>query len=389
MHYLSKEDPRVLRGRTALLRLDFNTEDDWRMRAVLPTIKFLLKNNCKVVIMSHRGRPTPVVSPASGSVAPSAFRPMSADRKLSLKKDAAALSRFLRRPVRFIPDFDFEKIRAMIDRVPARSVFLLENLRFMIGEEQNDDRLAWRLASLGDFYVNDAFAVSHRANASVAAITSHLPSYAGLELEAEIENLSRVISHPRHPLVLVVGGAKISDKLGVLTYFRSKADRFLLGGGPANTVLAERGMDVKQSLCDRSGDRLAIRNIARYPNVMAPVDEAWKKNAIVDIGPRTAAQFAEKIRAARTIVWSGPLGLIDEPPFDRGSRTVARAIAANRKALSVAGGGETVMFIKRARLDKKLSFISTGGGAMLDFLAGRKLPGLEALARAKKLNLHR
>lgn len=361
IRYLSKTSLRLIKG-TALLRLDFNTEDDWRMKAVLPTIKFLLKNGCKIVIVSHRGRPT-----------------STADMKFSLKKDAAHLARLLRREVTFINHFDFAHIHAAVAESSHGSVLLLENLRFLSGEEKNDPKLARRLASLGDFYVNDAFAVSHRANASIVAITRFLPSYAGLELEAEITHLSRIMIRPKRPLIVIVGGAKVADKLGVLRYFRDKADRFLLGGGPANTMLAARGMDIKKSLRDRDGKTVAIKAIANYPNLVLPVDYVWHRDMIVDIGQRSCAASEKTIAGARTIVWSGPFGLIDVHPYERGSLKIATAIAKNRKALSVAGGGETVMFLRRVHLEKRFTFISTGGGAMLDFLAGKKLPGIAAL----------
>ena len=374
IHYLSKIDLRLIRG-TALLRLDFNTEDDWRMRAVLPTIRFLLKNNCKIVILSHRGRPK------SRRFVLSTKPINEADKKFSLKKDAANLGRLLKREVVFIPHFDFPRIKKIIDRGPTGSIFLLENLRFIKGEGDNDSKFARQLATLGNFYINDAFAVSHRVNASIIAITRFLPSYAGFELEAEMLHLSQIVARPKRPLVMVVGGAKVSDKLGVLRYFRNKADQFLLGGGPANTMLAIHGIDIKKSLEDRRGDVAALRKIAQYPNIILPVDYMWEKEAIVDIGPKTDALFTKKIKKAKTIVWSGPLGLIDRRPYQQGSLRIARTIAKNRKALSVAGGGETVMFLRRIHLDKKFTFISTGGGAMLHFLAGEKLPGIVALGK--------
>lgn len=374
IRFLSKIDPKKLQKKTVLLRLDFNTEDDWRMCAVLPTIKFLLKNDCKIIILSHRGRPHSTEAASRGKP----LRLSGADRGFSLRKDAVELVRLLRREVAFIDHFDFTRIKKMVASAPQGSIFLLENLRFIKGEEKNDPNFAEKLVSLGDIYVNDAFAVSHRANASVAAITKFLPSYAGLELEAEIAHLSRVMIRPKRPLIMIVGGAKVSDKLDVLRYFRNKADKFLLGGGPANTMLAVRGVEVKKSLKDMS-DLGEIKKIACYPNMILPVDCAWRKDAIVDIGPNTRKLFIKEISRAATIVWSGPLGLIDVKPYGEGSLAVAKAIGKNRKALSVAGGGETVMFIKKSRLDKKFTFISTGGGAMLDFLAGKKLPGIEAL----------
>jgi phosphoglycerate kinase len=379
IRFLSKIEIRKIRKKTVLLRLDFNTEDDWRMKAVLPTVKFLLKNGCKIVILSHRGRPHS--APLSGASRGKPFRLDISSKKFSLKKDAVDLGRLLKKKVIFIGHFDFMNIRKTVALSPARSIFLLENLRFMAGEEKNDLKFARDLASLGDVYVNDAFAVSHRANASVAAITKYLPSCVGFELEAEIKHLSRVMQSPKKPLIMIIGGAKVSDKLGVLHYFRNRADWFILGGGPANTMLSVRGVNVEKSLRDNDDDVAEIRKITHYPNLVLPVDYAWYKNAIVDVGPKSRAAFCKKIATAKTIVWSGPLGLIDVPPYDKGSRAVAQAIARNRAALSVAGGGETVMFLKKIRLDKKFTFISTGGGAMLDFLAGKKLPGIEALKR--------
>ena len=363
--YLRDADRRLLRG-TALLRLDFNTEDDWRMRAVLPTIKFLLKTSEKIVIASHHGRP------------------IGTDKKLSLRKNAATLSRFLWRKVIFMPDFDFEKIKEEIKRAPRGSMFLLENLRFNPGEEKNDPKFAKQLASLADFYVNDAFAVDHRANASLVAITKFLPSYAGFELENEIKSLSVLIKKPKHPFVFIVGGAKAADKLGAITYFKKKADWFLLGGGPANTILTLRGMDVKKSVRDTDPrDIKEMKLFSRNKKIIVPLDFRWHADAIWDIGPKSAVLFAKKIAAARTILWSGPLGLIEKSAYARGSIAVAKAVVKNRKALSVMGGGETVTFLEKYKLDKKFSFISTGGGAMIDFLAGKKLPGIVALEKAK------
>jgi phosphoglycerate kinase len=376
MHYLSKTDPFKLRG-IVLLRLDFNTEDDWRMRAVLPTIALLLKTSDKIVIASHRGRPAPVAAARLKTGGPGVF-----DRKFSLRKNAAALGRFLGQKVIFIPNFDFVEIKKKISRAPRGTVFLLENLRFDPGEEKNDPGFAKKLASLADCYVNDAFAVSHRANASVAAITRLLPGYGGLELENEISSLSRVMKHPAQPLVFIVGGAKAADKLEVLRYFRKKTGSFLLGGGPANTILALRGMNVKKSV--RDADPSSLRTLAAFAklkSVVVPFDFRWHGDYIWDLGPKTERAFAAKIAAARTILWSGPLGMIERPAFAQGSIAVAKAIIRNRRAFSLSGGGETVMFLKKYKFDRKFSFISTGGGAMIDFLAGKKLPGIESLKR--------
>ena len=380
--YLSGARPDALVG-TAILRLDFNTKDDWRMRAVLPTIKFLSRRAGRIVIVSHRGRPQGVTL-ADG--VPKGFA-----RGLSLKKDTAELSALLGgRKVTFVGHFRFDEIRRQMAASPRGSIFLMENLRFLPGEEKNDAAFARHLASLGDYYVNDAFAVSHRANASVAAITKFLPHYAGMELETEIASLSRATVKPHHPVVLVLGGAKASDKLGVIAFFKNKADRFLLGGGSANTALALRGVDIKGSMRDTNPEELpALKKIAGYKNVVLPTDFVWGpaapsmavdgKTAILDVGPKTVASFVKTIATARTIIWSGPLGLIEKPRYAKASIAVAKAIARNKRAYSLTGGGETVMFLKQYKLDKKFSFISTGGGAMLDFLAGAKLPGIEAL----------
>lgn len=370
--YLSKAKQRSIAG-TALLRLDFNTKDDWRMQAVLPTLRFLIKCSSKIVVASHRGRPDPRLVQENNAAG------ATERRKFTLRKDAAALSRLTGRNVLFIEHFDLEAIRETVIAAPKGSIFLLENLRFLPGEEKNDGKLAKKLASLANFYVNDAFAVSHRANASVAAITRFLPSYAGLELENEISSLSRVMRDPRHPLVVILGGAKAADKLGVITSLKKKADCFLLGGGPANTIIQFHGMDVKKSVVDAKDPAGAIKKIAAYNNLVLPVDFVWHHDAILDLGPKTIQLFDKKIAGAKTILWSGPIGMTDKKPYDRGSTRLARAIAKNRRAWSVAGGGETVMFLKKIGIDKKFSFISTGGGAMMDYLAGEKLPGIEAL----------
>ena len=367
--------PKFLTG-TALVRLDFNTKDDWRMRAVLPTLRFLLKTSSKIVIVSHRGRPTPTL--------PSKAKPKltAANKKLSLRKDATELSRLLGKRISFIEHFDFPQIRQTIHDAPLGSIFLLENIRFVKGEQENDPKLGKALASLADFYVNDAFAVDHRANASLVAVTKFLPGYAGFELEHEIRCLSRAMREPKHPLVIILGGAKAADKLGVIEFFKKKAGCFLLGGGPANTILAARHVDVKKSLKDDDKKNgAAIKKIAGYKNILLPNDFVWRRDAIVDIGTKTIRTFNEKIAGAKTILWSGPVGMADHTPYDRGSKAIAYAIVKNRRAFKIAGGGETVLFLKKIRIDTKFSFISTGGSAMLDYLAGKKLPGIEALKK--------
>lgn len=361
IRHLSKTRPKELRG-VALLRLDFNTEDEWRMEAAVPTVKFLLKRSKAVVIMSHKGRPA-------------GFQ-----KALSLKKDAKKLAKLLNRKITFFPKFDFPKIQNEIKKSSRGGVFMLENLRFMPGEIKNDREFAKKLASLGDFYVNDAFAVSHRKNASVTAITPLLPSYAGLGLEREMNYLSKVMKTPQKPLVIILGGAKIKDKLDLLKYFKEKADAFLIGGAPANTLLALKGFDIGRSLTEKNAGH-GIRAVLKFKNVVLPVDFRRKNSAILDIGPKTEILFANKIKSAKTVVWNGPMGMIEEKEFNRGTNAVARAIAQNTKAFSVIGGGETVMALKKFGLYKKIGFVSTGGGAMLEFLAGKKLPGIAALEK--------
>jgi phosphoglycerate kinase len=260
----------------------------------------------------------------------------------------------------------------------------LENIRFLRSENTPAPELARRLAGLADYFVNDAFAVSHRESDSVAKVERFLPSYAGLELEKEIRTLSGVMRRPKRPLVVVVGGAKAHDKLGIIKFFRKKADAFLLGGAAANTMLRLSGKNVGKSLVDKSiADLPELKQILKYKNIFLPVDWRTQNNAILDIGPETAKLYVRKLRGARTIIWAGPMGYIEKKKFAQGNLAVARAIAANRKAFSVTGGGETVMFLKKHKLDKKFGFISTGGGAMLEFLAGKKLPGIEALKSSR------
>src|SRR3989344_1547302 len=346
IHYIKNVKVSELENKICLLRLDFNTEDNWRMRASLPTIHFLSRNCRVTVILSHKGRP---FGNAQGN-------PNSFDKKLSLRLVAANLKKELKKPVIFIPHFRFKEIKKLIRVSPKGSVFLLENLRFLKGESRNSIELAGKLAGLGDIYINDAFAVSHRPNASVAGIAGFLPSYAGLELEAEIKNLSRIMKNPKKPLVIILGGIKIKDKLGVYRNLKNKAETFLIGGALTPKILK-----------------------LKLPKVVWSEDFLKKNGIIKDIGRRRIAKFKSEIKKAGTIVWKGPGGGIYQKQFQKGTEEIARALARNKKAFTAVGGGETVMFLKKLKLDKKMDFISTGGGAMLDFLAGQKLPGIEAL----------
>jgi 3-phosphoglycerate kinase len=338
VRFLTQLKPVNLKNKICLLRLDLNTEDNWRLLASLPTLKFLTANCRAVIILSHKGRP------------------VGFEKKLSLRKYSVELKKLLGKIVIFIPHFRFEEIKNLVESSPQGSIFLLENLRFLKEEGDNNPVLAEHLASLGNFYVNEAFAVSHRANTSVVAVTEYLPSYAGFGLESEIKNLSKVMQKPAQPLVVVLGGLKIEDKLGIYHNLKKQASAFLIGGALDKNVLK-----------------------LQLPKLVIPVDFKYEKGIIRDIGPKSVKLFQKHIKSAKTILWNGPLGNINKKRFEAGTRAIAKAIAANKEAFKVTGGGETVTYLKKLKLDKKFDFVSTGGGAMLEFLAGKKLPGLEAL----------
>lgn len=363
---LVEKTPKAKLGGVALLRLDFNTADNWRMKASLPTIKYLLLSARALVIFSHKGRPDGF------------------GKKLSLRKDAENLGKLLRKKVIFISQFNFGIIKHEISRAPNGSIFVLENLRFLPGEETNSSELGKQLASLGDYYVNEAFAVSHRAHASVSAITKYLPSYAGLGFAREVLVMCEAMNKPKKPLVVVLGGGKAGDKLGVLKFLRNRADKFLLGGAPANTLSMLDGVKIGKSLIESDPKKLKeLKSILNFKNLILPIDFRRSGNSIFDIGPHTEEIFVEEIRKAKTLIWNGPVGYFEDPAFARGSLGVAGAIKNNKKLFSIVGGGETVVFLKKYKLDSAMSFISTGGGAMLDFLAGKKLPGIKALESNK------
>ncbi len=250
----------------------------------------------------------------------------------------------------------------------------------MPGEEAGDKTFAKKLSKLGGVYVNDAFAVSHRADASIGAITKFLPSYAGLLMEKEIQNLDRVMKRYQHPFTLIVGGAKVSDKVGVLTYFWDKADHILLGGGPANTLFVAEGWPVGDSVYDK--ERVTfMKRFVGLGKIVTPVDTKVRGWMILDIGSRTLGIWGDHIKKSRTIVWNGPIGLFEKRGFETGTISMWRAVLANRRAVTVIGGGETTASLKLLKgvpVPPNI-FLSTGGGAMLDYLSGKKLPGIQAL----------
>lgn len=379
MKYLSSLKNKNLSGKITLLRLDLNIADSElknknhpRLAGSLPTIEFLIKRGAEIIILSHRGRPKGI------------------EEKYSLKPLAGILSKLLKKPVRFI-NFNTGASDVLnigvnfgtsdvpnIKNSPSGSVFILENLRFLPGEEKNDKKFAKQLASLGDFYVNDAFAVSHRANASVEAITRFLPSYAGLLMEKEIENLNKAMKKPRKPFVIILGGAKISDKLGIIKNFKKRADKFLIGGGIANTFLVAEGLPIGDSIFEEKMVSEA-KKFLKSPKIILPVDYAIENKKIFDIGPQTVENYTNIIKKAKTIIWNGPMGYFENPKFAKASKSIAKAVVKN-KAFAVIGGGETTAIVSSIKYQVLRNiFVSTGGGAMLEYLAGKKLPGITAL----------
>lgn len=363
--FLSKINHKKVEG-VAILRLDFNTEDSWRIDAALPTIKFLKKIASKIIIISHKGRPK------------------NFDKKLSLKKESQYLSKKLKTKINFIPHFNFKLIKQKINAAPKGSIFVLENIRFLKEEYSGDRKLAKNLAKLGDYFVNDAFAVSHRKQTSITELPKLLPSYAGLELEKEIFYLSQILKKPKRPLILILGGAKAKDKLPLIQKFKNKANWILIGGGAANTMLFLKGIKIYKSLYEKDKEILnQFKEILNYKNLILPIDWKIHKKQILDIGEKTIQLFKNKIKLAKTIIWNGPLGKIENKTFAKGTIEIAKTVAKNSKALSVVGGGETIMILKKYKLDKKIKFISTGGGAMLEFLINKKIPGIQALQNKK------
>ncbi len=344
-----------------LVRSSFDVEnlnEDFRLIKALQTLNFILRRNGRVIILAHRGRPK------------------GKDLKLSLRPLIPFLEKNLRKKVTFFSDFDFKQIARVIQH-SSESVFLLENLRFLSEEEENNDLLAKELAGLGEVYINDDFAASHRKHTSLYALPKLLPRYAGLQLEDEIIHLSKILNSAEHPLLVIVGGAKVPEKMDFLWLISKTADTLIAGGVVANTLLYARGDDIGASLYE--SDALPLANkLIQLDKLVLPVDFVMEDDKIKDIGDKSSEIFVAKISHARTIIWNGVMGLFEDKRFAYGSEAVLRAIAAS-SAFSVVGGGETTCLVRNMKLEDKISFLSTGGGAMLEFLGGKKLPGLEAL----------
>jgi len=382
-----------LAGKRVFLRADLNVPlaeggiaDDTRLRAVLPTIRYALKAGAAVVLASHLGRPK------------------GRDPRYSLRPVGERLAALLGQAVELAPDCVGPETAARARALAPGDVLLLENLRFHPGEEKNDDAFARELAALADCYVNDAFAAAHRAHASIDAITRHLrPAAAGLLMRRELDALGRILEAPARPLVAILGGAKVSDKLALVGHLLERVDALLIGGAMAFTFLQALGHAVGRSLVEAGRVETARGALEtarrRGVRVGLPVDalvaeglDSPSGRAVgvreippdlmgLDIGPRTAEAFAAELRTARTIAWNGPMGVFEKAPFAGGTLAVARAVAA-APAFSVVGGGDTIAAVAQAGVADRIGYVSTAGGAFLEYLEGRKLPGVEALAEA-------
>ena len=367
------------KGKRVLLRVDFNVPiearpdmpaavaDDTRIRAALPTIDALRRQGAMVALCSHFGRPK------------------GPDRKLSLALVAKKAAELLDFRVPMAPDCIGPETKEQVRELKPGDVLMLENVRFHPEEEQNDPAFANALAEGFDAYVNDAFGAAHRAHASTEGVAHVLPAYAGLLLDREVRALGSLLSSPARPFMAIVGGAKVSSKIDVLKSLVAKADVIGIGGGMANTFLAATGTDVKASLCepDRETDARAIlaRAKARGAEVLLPVDMRWSGDRILDIGPETEREFAAHIATAGTVFWNGPMGLFEQPEFAHGTEAIARAMAQS-PAVTVVGGGESVQAVEQLGLAGKMTHVSTGGGAALELIEGKKLPGVEAIPDA-------
>jgi len=384
-------------GKRVLVRVDFNVPldeatgaitDDSRIRATLPTVKYLIDRRARVILCSHLGRPM-------GKVV----------EKLRLAVVAQRLSQLLGQPVEVATDCIGSDVEKTIEKLGEGDVLLLENIRFHPEEEENDASFAQALARLADIYVNDAFGASHRAHASIAGVANYLPAVAGLLIEKELEVLGSILTNPAHPFAELAGGAKVSDKISVLENTMDKVDCLLIGGGMAATFLKAKSYEVGTSLVEK--DKLALaaklmRDAAqRGVRLMLPVDVVvadtlsaeskvkavsvediapdWR---IVDIGPQTISNFSEELRRCQTIFWNGPMGVYEIPQFAQGTKAMARLLAG-LEATTIIGGGSTAEVVTEMKLADKVTFVSTGGGASLRFLGGETLPGVEVLLDKK------
>ncbi|MFA4889798.1 MAG: phosphoglycerate kinase, partial [Candidatus Omnitrophota bacterium] len=381
-----------LKGKSVLMRADFNVpqdaflniSDDTRIRATLPTIKYILQNGAKkLILMSHLGRP-------DGK----------AVEKYSLKPVVDRLSQLLGEPIKFLNDCVGEQVKLDCAQAKER-VILLENLRFHAEEETNDPGFAKQLASLADLFVNDAFGTAHRAHASTEGVTHYLKSAAGFLLEKEIEYLGNAVANPKRPFMVILGGAKVSDKIGVIDNLLPKCEAIIIGGGMAYTFLKAQGkpignskleidkLDLAKSILDKAGklkkeillpiDNVVVETIAADSKTEISGENIPDGKIAVDIGSKTIKLFQDKLKSAKTIVWNGPLGIFEMDAFSKGTRKIAKFIST-LGVTTIIGGGDTAAAIAKFNLEDKMSHISTGGGASLEFLEGKALPGITALS---------
>jgi phosphoglycerate kinase len=381
-----------VRGKRVLVRVDFNVPlagdavtDDTRIRAALPTIRYLIDHGARVVLMSHLGRPNGEPDP-----------------QYSLKPVRRVLQRMIGRNVAFSPDIVGPEAEEAVGRMIDGEILMLENVRFDAGEKANDPEFARKLAALGDIFVNDAFGAAHRAHASTAGVAEYLPAYAGMLLEREVKTLTGMLTDPDRPFVGILGGSKVSDKFGVIDKLLDCCDIVLIGGGMAFTFLAAKGLEVGNSIVELDWVEPAKEMLEKAKGVDAelvlPTDfvvaseiaedaetrvvgreeiPAWMSG--LDIGPSTIELFKGEIAGAKTIFWNGPMGVFEMTPFETGTREVAVAVGRNNRAASIIGGGDSVAALKKFDLEDRVTFVSTGGGASMKLLEGSALPGVDAL----------
>ena len=382
-----------IRGRRALVRVDFNVpldehgrvSDDTRITAALPTLEYLWTRGAKIVLLSHLGRPKGKPTP-----------------KYSLEPVARRLGELSGRTVLFVESTDTDEALKATTDLGDGEMLLLENTRFLGGEETNDPRLARALSQLGDFFVNDAFGAAHRAHASTAGVAEHLrPAVAGLLMQKELDYLGDALASPKRPFVAILGGAKISGKIDVIEKLLPNVDHMLIGGAMACTFFQAQGLETGKSLVEpdrldlakhlltRTGTKLVLPTDAMVAPALDAADKAHtvaavsipSNEAMFDVGPATAKSFAGIIRSAKTVLWNGPMGVFETPPFDAGTRAVAQSLveATDAGAVTIVGGGDSAAAVTDAGLADRVSHVSTGGGASLEFLEGKPLPGVDAL----------
>jgi phosphoglycerate kinase len=396
MKFLSIDDMPDVAGKRVLVRADLNVPiadgrvtDATRLFAAQATLATLADRGARVLVLSHFGRPKP------------------GDRSLSLAAIAPALREVMGRPVSFVDECVGPEAEAAVAAMAPGDIMVLENARFHTGEEANDPVFVAALARLGDFYVNDAFSVSHRAHASTEGLAHVLPAFAGRTMEAELEALAKALGRPEHPVAAVVGGAKVSSKLDVLVHLVTRVDHLMIGGGMANTFLAARGVNVGKSLCEHDLAATALDILARAeaagctvhlpyevvvarqfaanaPHRSCNVHEVEADEMILDLGEAAVEALADALKTCRTLVWNGPLGAFETEPFDTGTVALARiagALTQSGGLVSVAGGGDTVAALNHAGVAAQFSYVSTAGGAFLEWMEGKALPGVVALER--------